>query len=488
MSWLSVPACYNFRMKAPLSFGLGLVRPENMAAKRVTFLLLLLSGALALVQPCRAASIGFETTGSLANARYGHTATLLPNGKVLAVGGYAPGQGYLASAELYDPASGTWTATGSLTNSRVGHTATLLTNGKVLVVGGSRSLLSGAITTELYDPASGTWTTIATFSQVTGHTATLLPDGKVLVVGGFSSGLGSSCGASNSLASLYDPTSDTWTETGRLTIGRSSHTATLLPNGKVLVAGGGQYGPDCSHSILSTAELYDPATGTWTATGSLASARTAHEAVLLPSGQVLVAAGGLISSDGSTLSALLSAELYNPESGTWTSTGSLTVARIGQTMTLLSDGKVLVAGGVSRSSSGSTRASAELYHPASGTWIATGSLTTGRYSHVAALLPNNNVLIAGGYNGTSSFASSELYGKPIPTLLNISTRLRVQTGDRAMIGGFIIAGTEPKTVIIRGIGPSLGMPGALADPAVEVHGASGELLATNDNWREDPNQ
>ena len=152
---------------------------------------------------------------------------------------------------------------------------------------------------------------------------------------------------------------------------------------------------------------------------------------------------------------------------------------------MLPNGKVLVAGGNNSSGLGFILlASAELYDPASGSWIASGSLFTARYGHTATLLPNDKVLVAGGYNGSSYLASAELYGTPIPTLLNISTRMRVQTGDNAMIGGFIITGTEPKTVIVRGIGPSLAVPGALADPVIEVHGSSGELLATNDNWND----
>ncbi len=161
-------------------------------------------------------------------------------------------------------------------------------------------------------------------------------------------------------------------------------------------------------------------------------------------------------------------------------TGSLATARSAHTMTLLPSGKVLVAGGYD----GSARASAELYHPASGIWVATGSLTAARSNHVAALLPNDKVLVAGGNDGSSYLASAELYGQPIPTLLNISTRLRVQTGDNALIGGFIITGTQPKTVIVRGIGPSLPVPGALADPVIEVHGPSGEFLGANDNWND----
>jgi hypothetical protein len=346
----------------------------------------------------------------------------------------------------------------------------------VLVVGGGQNTWFYAGITELYDPASGTWTTIASFNPGHSHTATLLPDGKVLVAAGFYSSPYYGSGGSHNAAALFDPASETWTPTGSLANHRSGHTATLLPDGKVLVAGGGDHRTWSGVGTLSTAELYDSASGTWTATGSLVTAREGHGAVVLPNGEVLVA-GGSRSSPSARLS---SAELYNPGSETWTTTGSFATARSTQTMTLLPDGNVLLAGGYD----GITRASAELYHPARGIWIATGSLTTGRYGHVAALLPNDNVLITGGSNGASSFASSELYGKPIPTLLNISTRVRVQNGDHAMIGGFIITGTQPKTVLVRGIGPSLPLSGVLADPVIEVHGPSGEFLGANDNWND----
>jgi hypothetical protein len=161
-------------------------------------------------------------------------------------------------------------------------------------------------------------------------------------------------------------------------------------------------------------------------------------------------------------------------------TGRLATARYAHTMTLLPSGKVLAVGGAKVDA----LTSAELYNPASGIWAATGSLATARYSHVSALLPNGKVLIAGGYNGSNYLASAELYGQALPTLLNISTRLRVLTGDKVLIGGFIITGTEPKTVIVRGIGPSLPVAGALANPVIEVHGPSGEFLASNDNWKD----
>jgi WD40 repeat protein len=161
----------------------------NCSLSRLRSLLpLLLSAGQVFVQPCTGAPFQFKETGSLITGRREHTATLLSNGKVLVAGGYNSTSGALASAEVYDPASGTWSSTGSLVSARWTHTATLLRNGKVLVAGGSG--VNGVLLTsaELYDPATGTWTT--TGSLVVGRsyqTATLLPSGKVLVVGGYDS-------------------------------------------------------------------------------------------------------------------------------------------------------------------------------------------------------------------------------------------------------------------------------------------------------------
>jgi N-acetylneuraminic acid mutarotase len=348
-----------------------------------------------LVQPCSGASGVFSNTGSLAVGHDNHTATLLPNGKVLVAGGInGPGdQTASASTELYDPASGTWTATGSLATARYVHTATLLSNGKVLVAGGfnNSSYLASA---ELYDPASGTWT--ATGSLTTGRyfpTATLLPNGKVLVVGGFNDS-----GPALASAELYDPASGTWTATGSLATARFFQTATLLPNGKVLVAGGNDGN---GGAALASAELYDPASGTWTKTDSLATARALQTATLLPDGRLLVAGGR---SSGVRFT---SAELYDSASGTWTATGSLGTARVRHTATLLPNGQVLVTGGVN--SGGVASASAELYDPASASWRATGNLVTARIDHTATLLSNGGVLVAGGNDGSNALASAELY-------------------------------------------------------------------------------
>jgi len=315
---------------------------------RVLFFSLLLSLLLLPPMQANAASpIGtWSPTGSMTIARFEHTATLLPSGKVLVAGGQNFTHGVLASAELYDPASGTWSPTGSMTTARYLHTATLLPSGKVLVAGGQNSTRVVVPSAELYDPASGTWS--STGSMTTArfvHTATLLPSGKVLVAGGADTN-----GTVLASAELYDPASGTWSPTGSMTTTRYFHTATLLPSGKVLVAGGQN-----ANSSLASAELYDPVSGTWSSTGSMTTTRFAHTATLLPSGKVLVAGGA------DAYSWLASAELYDPASGTWSSTGSMTTARDVHTATLLPSGKVLVAGGADTNG---TLASAELFSSA----------------------------------------------------------------------------------------------------------------------------
>jgi N-acetylneuraminic acid mutarotase len=473
----------------------------RLRARRLAFLLLFLGAGLLLVRPSEGRSLGFDNTASLSPGRLSHTATLLPNGQVLVAGGLEYFFGYpgplwhykaLTSAALYDPATATWAATSSLSEPRANATATLLPNGKVLVVGGTTGSAtiyargySSLASAEIFDPATGSWTTTGSLAYARSyHTATLLPDGKVLVAGGIQEPLGSGQ-FSTERAEVYDPATGTWTATGNLITARDSHTATLLSNGKVLVVGG-QRSSSNGAVPLANVELYDPSSGIWTATADLIGGpRAFHTATLLPNGNVLVA-GSYVA--GSEANHSKSAEVYDPVSATWTATGSMAFRRGNHTATLLPDGQVLVAGGIGGNSNSFSieTVSAELYNAATGSWKSTGVLAERRRLHTATLLPNGTVLVTGGlggYDGRQAIGSAERYG-PKPTLLNISTRVNVQAGDNAMIGGFIISGTEAKTVIVRGIGPSLSVPGALADPIIEVHGPSGELLAANDNWRD----
>jgi hypothetical protein len=324
----------------------------------------------------------FVQTGSMTVARAAHTATLLRDGRVLIAGGGS------ASAELYDPTSQTFTATGSMTLAQDVRSATLLANstlpnyGKVLMAGG------GDLIAELFDPTAGTFT--ATGSMVAPHlgqTATLLQNGQVLIAGGETAG-----------AELFDPSTGKFTTTGSMTVSRSGHTATLLPDGRVLIAGGVQDFPAGTVPILgpgvASAELYDPVSGTFTATGSMSEGRTGHTATLLVDGTVLVAGPDH------------TAELFSPGTGTFSVVGEPSTG-FGATATLRNDGTVLVAGGHSGTKMLGhvvSHATAELFAPESGGFVATGSLITARDGHTATLLVDGTLLITGGT--THSFVCS----------------------------------------------------------------------------------
>jgi hypothetical protein len=246
------------------------------------------------------------------------------------------------------------------------------------------------------------------------HRASLLPSGKVLVAGGIGSR------GSLSSAELYDPATGTWARTGSLGTSREGNTQTLLPSGKVLVAGGFHHG----NNYLSSAELYDPATGTWTTTGSMSVARDFHSATLLPSGKVLVAGG--FNNVG-----LTTAELYDPTTGTWTATGNLLdSALITHSATLLTSGKVLILNG----------GSAELYDPASGMWMATVGMNRPRTDFSVTLLPTGKVLAAGGFDG-GAVNDAELYDQGLgfdsnwqPLLTTVSPSI-LQSGNSLTASG-----------------------------------------------------
>ena len=335
---------------------------------------------------------GFKVTGSMETPRIDHTATLLNSGEVLVAGGLDNNNNTLATAELFDPSTGTFSSTGSMATSRASHTATLLANGKVLVAGGCDPSGNCTTTAELYDPVAGSFSATGSLGTARGaHTATLLQNGKVLIAGG------NTPGGEIASAELYDPASGTFSSTGSLVTARSGHTATLLASGKVLIAGGS------NGLALATAELYDPTAGTFSATASMTTTRTGLTASLLSNGQVMVAGGFDVNGN-----VLATAELFDPNAATFTLTsGSMITARFLHTSTLLSNGNVLIAGGVGNGAL--TLAAAELYDPSTSTFSGTGSLNTARWGHTATLLNNGTVLLTGGVNSGSSLASAELY-------------------------------------------------------------------------------
>jgi hypothetical protein len=225
---------------------------------------------------------------------------------VLVVGGadLMDGIDNLATAEIYDPLTGKLTATGSMAQGRAGHTATLLADGRVLIAGGYGGGTLPFATAEIYDPATGHFTQTGSMTVARmNHTATMLLGGTVLITGGADS-------MSNvvSSAEIYDPASGTFHAIASMTVAREWHTATTLGDDRVLIVGGVRGGSSLGPATLATAEIYDPATGKFTATGSMKTARYSHTATLLNTGQVIVA-GGVGTN---------SLEVYWPDAGKFT--------------------------------------------------------------------------------------------------------------------------------------------------------------------------
>ena len=546
------------------------------------------TGAAEIYNPSTSTS---TVTGSMAVLRVDYTATLLQNGKVLIAGGQTSGQ-TTATAELYDPVAGTFAVTGSLSAPREGHTATLLSNGRVLIVGGDKGNCTSSCfytTAEIYDPAAGTFSvtpgtlpvapaipstsplgtaasvllatgkvliagggiggtaelfdpatgqfsqTGALVNQGDGFSATLLQNGKVLfVTGGVSE-------AAASTAEIYDPASGTFTATGNLKLARGFDTATLLNNGQVLIVGGWS---------TPAAELFDPGTGTFALTGSVQEPRAGQQATLLPDGTVLVAGGSVlfdgISSvevyDPSTksfsskseflkaarsdhasaqladgrllltggedfaLNVLSSAEIYDPVSGISSLTGSLVQARHGHTATLLSDGDVLIVGGYIDSAgagNGTTLATtAEVYNPGSGLFTVTSSPTIARAYHTATRLPDGRVLIAGGATRAASqspTASVEIYDPVAQAFTPAGNMFAVRYNHAAVLmndgrvlisDGMTVAGTpgsgigldeiyDPSTGLFTQAGPKQVIANTTAPPTASILLQTGQVLADN---------
>ncbi len=302
--------------------------------------------------------------------------------------------------------AGTWTATGSLAVPRAYGSVVTLATGKVLVAGGEIARFPSGVSiaaVEIYDPAVGTWTTVAPMAtQRVGHCLVRLPSGKVLTAGGNDEV------APLATAEVYDPASDTWTPTrSSMTVARNWPACVLLDSGKVLIAGGWN-----AAGAATVAELYDPDTGLFTPTGSMATGRGLHTATLLASGKVLVAGGG---TDDAWLYSTASAELYDPATRSWSDAGSMPFPVLAHTATRLASGKVLVAGGCLAYRGTNSCANLDrdrrafVYDPVAGSWSATGSLSVGRQHHAALLLDSGEVLVAAGTFFSGGGKTTERY-------------------------------------------------------------------------------
>ena len=401
-----------------------------------------------------AAELYNPTTGAFTSATCGmnsarsqHTATLLNDGKVLIVGGLSGPSTFVTTAEIFDPVHGTFAnTTHNPVNTRSNHTATLLADGTVLIAGGGNPAFLAIA--EIYDPATQTFTNVGSlnFSREN-HTATLLTNGKVLIAAGLA--------ASNmQSAELYDPVAKTFSNTGSLNTARQYHSATLLNTGKVLVAGGLQTN---STTAIGAAEIYDPAAGTFSTTVSLNTARGAHTATLLPDGTVLMVGGySLVIPTSSPI--LTSAEVYNPATSTFVFTGSLPSERWQHTATLLNDGTVLVAAGFG---SGNFLASALRYFSTAPlaamqvttpTTLATGQPSTAVLSNPTAFNGSATGVNAIGFNGIFPSApafqgfdplvvSGVSFSTPTPTAVNVTSAAFYSPNDYP--ADFIVDSSNP---------------------------------------------
>jgi len=335
----------------------------------------------------------------LVNIRGTTSVVVLKDGKALAAGG-GVGQIPVAAAELFDPAAGVWQSTGPLNQARRGHAAVVLGDGRVLVAGGiaQGDLLASA---EIYDPGTGRWTTTAPMSVPRlGHTLTLLGNGNVLVTGGTSADTASGSGGGQTIrpdatAEIYNVATNTWTTTaGPMSTPRFEHSATVLDDGRVLVAGG--QGPPISGSsaALASTEIYDPAVDSFRKSNDMADARFNHSAVKLPDRSVMVV-GGSGGTNGDT--SLATAEVFNPVDSRWSSAGALSASRTGQAAAVFPDGRVLVAGGesVTRGNRRSL-ASAELFSLDKREWRSAGNMNCPRSEAGSALLGDGSVLVVAG--------------------------------------------------------------------------------------------
>ena len=354
-------------------------------------------------------SAGFTPSGMMHVPRTGHTATLLKDGKVLIVGGGD------VTAELFDPASGTFSFTGPPVEGRLGATATLLSDGRVLIAGGL-GLTAGPDghlpllnTAEVFDPATGTFSSTGTMVQARRqHTATLLANGQVMVAGGYR---GNICFTAS--AELFDPATGMFSSTGFMLSERVGHTATLLASGEVLVAGGSNgCAPDAADDPPWDplfAELYEPNSGSFQGAGNMSTTRLHHSAIHLTNGKVLVLGGiPLVQNLHEQPPNPSYAEVYDRVADAFSPIAGLTISPAGYTATLVTSGLVLIVGGEAAESTPTTEV--QLLDPSSGMLTPTGALGTARVGHTATLLQDGRVLVTGGTdtNG-NALATAELF-------------------------------------------------------------------------------
>lgn len=406
-------------------------------------LLFTLVGGPAGAQDQATVAGSFASVESLAEARHAHTATVLPDGRVLVLGGFGD-FGTLASAEIYDPASRTFEPGGAIAGPRRSHSASALSDGQVLVAGGMGNELDAALAIEIYDPALGSATDAGTLIEArTWHSATTVPGGDVHLIGGFDAELDSSA-----TSERWDLSSGESHAGPTMTTDRGFHTATLLDDGRILIVGGGSGGLIDGEAVAS-AELYEPVEGTFSDAGSMPEVRTGHSATRLADGRVLVVGGSAF--DVATEQAIVydSTLLWDPKTLSFEPAGTMENPRSNHAAALLDDGRVLVIGGVAGVAGDDSLASTEVWDPSTASFEPAGSMAVARAQPTATALSDGTVLVVGGFGGEffESHALAEVWtpGESVVTV-----------GPDA----------EPASALVRHVfddeGLSIALPGAWA--------------------------
>ena len=341
-----------------------------------------------------AQGITWTKANPMNKARAFFVAVELLNGNVLVAGGFdgslpPSNPPNFKNAEIYNWHTGEWTPITPMNTARAAAAAVRLEDGRVMVIGGADENFNFLASAEIYDPRTDTWSTnTASMSgpRFEDFTAVLLPGRKVLVAGGFDTGF-----VPLNSAEIYDQKTNTWTPTGSMNVARGEFATVVLNNGRVLAVGGvGATG------AIASAEIYDPRTGIWTPTGSMSTGRNDPAVVVLKDGRVLAAGGGM---GDESLPRQATAEIFDPHTGEWTSTGSMTEPRseVEYASVLLPDGRVLVPGGYTAPHT--PVSSSDLYDPRTGTWTASGSMSVVRAGHSSIVLRGNRGVLVMGWLG-----------------------------------------------------------------------------------------
>lgn len=345
---------------------------------------------------------GFRKTSPEVHARYHHTATLLRDGRVLVLGGEDIGSAPYDDGEIFDPATETWAAVPAMSETRTNHTATLLADGRVLVTGGGLTsdigLPSGkgvVKSAAIFDPSTGQWSKTGDMLEArAGHRALALADGRVLVVGGATDQVGSACnamypgctiGKTIGTAEVFDPATGTFSAAGTMSHPRIAFAMTRLHDDKLLVMGGAD-----DTTSLSSVDVFDPASASFAPTGSMIADRLYLSAATLGSGRV-IAVGG----KKANVTPLKTTEIYDPVAGTWTTAKFVDEVRTAAAMLTLSSGHVIAIGGYDQFKNASLKETL-IYDEPNDAWSSIGALAQGRADPSATLLLDGRVLVVGG--------------------------------------------------------------------------------------------